>query len=40
MLSNLLQDEHKLSDEEMFDVKWASASLYAGGADTVCLVSQ
>ncbi|KAF8628141.1 hypothetical protein AX15_004074 [Amanita polypyramis BW_CC] len=35
MLSNLLQDESKLSDEEIHDIKWASTSLYAGGADIV-----
>ena len=40
MLSNLLQDKSDVSDEEMFDMKWASASMYAGGADTVCLFSR
>ena len=35
MLSNLLRDESNLSDSDLYDVKWACASLYAGGADTV-----
>ncbi|KAF8626581.1 hypothetical protein AX15_004794 [Amanita polypyramis BW_CC] len=34
MLSNLLQDKSDLSEEEIRDMKWASASFYAGGADT------
>lgn len=35
MLSDLLQDESNLSDSDLCDAKWASASLYIGGADTV-----
>jgi len=34
MLSNLLRDESNISDSDLCDVKWASASLYSGGADT------
>ncbi|KAF8624471.1 hypothetical protein AX15_005855 [Amanita polypyramis BW_CC] len=34
MLSDLLQDESKVSDDTIHDIKWASASLYAGGADS------
>lgn len=35
MLSNLLQEESKLSASDLYDIKWATASLYSGGADTV-----
>lgn len=35
MLLNLLQDESNLSASDIYDIKWVTASLYSGGADTV-----
>lgn len=35
MLFNLLQEESNLSVSDLYDIKWATASLYSGGADTV-----
>ncbi|KAL1743914.1 cytochrome P450 [Schizophyllum fasciatum] len=32
--SRLLQQEKQLTAEDEFDIKWAAASLYSGGADT------
>ncbi|KAF8348622.1 cytochrome P450 [Amanita rubescens] len=34
MLLNLLQDESNLSASDIYDIKWVTASLYSGGADT------
>lgn len=34
-----LLEKGSLSPEEEFVVKWSAASLYSGGADTVCLLS-
>ena len=35
MLFDLLQEESDLSASDLYDIKWATASLYSGGADTV-----
>ncbi|KAF8635472.1 hypothetical protein AX15_000445 [Amanita polypyramis BW_CC] len=34
MLYKLLENESDLSEAELFDIKWATASLYSGGSDT------
>ena len=35
MLYNLLQEESNLSASDLYDIKWATSSLYSGGIDTV-----
>ena len=39
-LSNLLENEASLTADEVRNIKWATGSLYTGGADTVRSVSR